>query len=282
MNSPPLRHRCHAVTCHASPVERMTAPSPDTALDAIRREIDLIDDQILELLERRFAATQRVKATKANDGSIASSPFRPAREAAMMRRLLAQRGAAVSPDVLVRLWRVILSASTELQAPVTLHVDEVIGKDSDIRLLIGQHFCGMKLAVHGSPAAALDTLRTARGDLAIIASRSGWATAFSPAEEGCPRVIGTLPVLTGGNPPALLVFGHAEPQPSGDDETLVLCPGDAVVGSPALWQVVSGRNTLVSLPGFLGADDPLLREFVARFPGAAVAGRCPRPIKVAT
>ena len=64
----------------------MTAHTPDNALDAIRREIDVIDDQVLDLLERRFAATRRVKATKASDGSIASSPFRPAREAAMLRR----------------------------------------------------------------------------------------------------------------------------------------------------------------------------------------------------
>lgn len=87
----------------------MTAPSPDTTLDAIRREIDAIDDQLLDLLERRFSATRRVKATKAGDGSITSSPFRPAREAVMLRRLLARAGAALPPDVLIRLWRVILS-----------------------------------------------------------------------------------------------------------------------------------------------------------------------------
>ena len=101
----------------------MTAATPDTSLDAIRREIDSIDDQILGLLMRRFAATARVKANKAQDGSIAASPFRPAREAKIMQRLIAQGGAAVPADVLVRLWRVILSASTQSQAQVTLHMD---------------------------------------------------------------------------------------------------------------------------------------------------------------
>ena len=43
----------------------MTAATPDKSLDAIRREIDSIDDQILGLLMRRFAATARVKASKA-------------------------------------------------------------------------------------------------------------------------------------------------------------------------------------------------------------------------
>lgn len=260
----------------------MTAPSPDKTLEAIRREIDSIDDEILQLLERRFAATGRVKATKTHDGSIAASPFRPAREAVMLRRLIGRAGAAVSPDVLVRLWRVILSASTQLQAPVTVHLDEALGHDPVSRLMIGQHFCGMKVAVHGSPAHALTALRTAQGDVAILSTGSDWAQAFSSAAKGSPSVIGTLPVICGASPPQFLVFGHAEPQASGDDETLILCPGDGEMPSPVLWQAVSGRFTLASLPGFLGGDDPLLRDHLARIPGATVAGRCPRPIKVST
>lgn len=69
----------------------MTFDSPDTSLDAIRREIDAIDDDILLFLMQRFAATEKVKATKSHDGSIASSPFRPAREAAVMQRLIRLR-----------------------------------------------------------------------------------------------------------------------------------------------------------------------------------------------
>lgn len=260
----------------------MTAPPPDKTLEAIRREIDSIDDEILQLLERRIAATGRVKATKTHDGSIAASPFRPAREAMMLRRLIGRAGGAVPPDVLVRLWRVILSASAQLQAPVTLHLDKELGHDPVSRLIIGQHFCGMTVAVHGSAAGAVDALRTAQGDVAILGIGSDWADAFSPGAKGSPSVIGTLPVLSGGSLPQFLVFGHAEPQASGDDETLILCPQGASLPFPVLWQAVSGRFTLASLPGFLGGEDPLLHDHLARSPGASVAGRCPRPIKVST
>lgn len=257
----------------------MTAPSPDTVLDAIRREIDTIDDQILALLERRFAATGRVKASKASDGSIASSPFRPAREAVMLRRLIARSGAEVSPDVLLRLWRVILSASTQVQAPVTLHLDQSLGNDLETRLLIGQHFCGMPVELHGSPSAALAALRLAKGDLAIIGTVTDWARGFSPAETGSARVIGTLPVISGGGRPQLLVFGHAEPRESGDDETLILSPGEAPALDSALWQVAAGSFTLTSLPGFL-SEDACLHGSAPLPSGACIAGRCPRPIKV--
>ena len=129
----------------------MTAASPDMPLDAIRREIDTIDDQILRLLMQRFAATEKVKVTKAHDGSIASSPFRPAREAAMMHRLLGEAGSALNSELLMRLWRVILSASIQSQAPVILHMDATLGHDLATRLLVAQHFCDMKVELHNGP-----------------------------------------------------------------------------------------------------------------------------------
>ena len=257
----------------------MTASSPDTVLDAIRREIDAIDDQILILLERRFVASGRVRASKAQDGSIASSPFRPSREATMLRRLIARSGTDVSSDVVVRLWRVILSASTQVQAPVTLHLDQSLGNDLETRLLVAQHFCGMPVELHGSASAALAALRHAKGDLAIIGTATDWAQDFSPAEKGSARVIGTLPVISGGGQPQLLVFGHAEPRESGDDESLILSPGKAPTLASALWQVAAGRFTLTSLPGFL-SEDAVFRGSAQFPPDACIAGRCPRPIKV--
>ena len=249
----------------------MTFDSSDTSLDAIRREIDAIDDNILRLLMQRFAATEKVKATKSHDGSIASSPFRPAREAAVMHRLIREAGASLSPELLVRLWRVILSASIQSQAAVTLHMDSVLGHDMATRLLVAQHFCAMKVELHQSPAHALDALASAQGDLALVAPSSGWAARFSA--DGA-QVIVTLPMIAGGSQPQLLVFGHAPPQPSGDDETLILFSGEAPSLPGAIWQAHSGTTSLAGLPGYL--DDSIL----ALHPGARIAGRYPRPIKV--
>ena len=251
----------------------MTADTPETSLEAIRREIDSIDDQILRLLMQRFTATAKVKATKAHDGSIASSPFRPAREAAMMQRLIGEARGTLNPELLVRLWRVILSASIQSQAPVTLHMDSTLGHDLATRLVVAQQFCGMKVELHGNPAAALKALGGALGDLAILAPSSDWASAFAAGEAGGAQVIVTLPALASGSQPQLLVLGHAAPQPSGDDETLVLLPtGTHVTG--ATWQARSGTAMLAALPGFLDADK------ISLHPGARIAGRYPRPIKV--
>jgi len=252
----------------------MTNDNPDTSLDAIRREIDSIDDQILALLIERFAATTRVKASKAQDGTIAASPFRPAREATMMRRLIAAAGTSLSPELLVRLWRVILSASKQSQAPVTLHMDFALGSDLGARLLVSQHFIGMKVELHHSPGQALEAVGKVNGDLALIAPSSEWAAGFLSGAVRTAQVIATLPAIIGDNQPQILVFGHSTPHPSGDDETLLLVPGGLASVPGALWQTRSGSVCLAGLPGFL--DDGVL----SLHHGARRAGRYPRPIKV--
>ena len=252
----------------------MTTDNPDNPLDAIRREIDSVDDQILDLLMRRFAATDRVKATKARDGTIATSPFRPAREATMMRRLMAAAGTSLSPELLLRLWRVILSASKQSQAPVRLHMDSVLGNDLTARLLISQHFIGMTVELHSSPRHALEAVSNAKGDLTLIAPSSDWAAGFLSGAAGTAKVVATLPVIIGDIQPQILVVGHSAMQPSGDDETLLLISEDQAELSGALWQARSGTTSLAALPGFLDDSAVILHR------GARLAGRYPRPIKV--
>jgi hypothetical protein len=81
-------------------------------------------------------------------------------------------------------------------------------------------------------------------------------------------------MIAGGSQPQLLVFGHAPPQASGDDETLLLFFGEAPSLPGAIWQARSGTTSLAGLPGYL--DD----DIIALHPGTRVAGRYPRPIKV--
>lgn len=257
----------------------MKTPSSDTSLDALRREIDIIDDAIIDLLLRRFGATAKVRAAKSQDGSIASSPFRPAREASMLRRLLAKGGAGLPPDLVVRLWRVILSASTQSQAPITLHMDTAVGEDIAARIAVAQNFPGMEVRLHPETAGALQAVGQNHGDLAILATTSGWADAFCSGRAGDAAVIGRLPVTADSGVPPYLVFGHADPQASGDDETLIISQSRPS-GLAPLWQAPSGTRSLTSLSGFLGEKDKHLGDILSVLPGARVAGRYPCPIKV--
>lgn len=262
--------------------ETMTDLKPETTLDDIRREIDTIDDAILDLLVRRFAATGKVRAAKSSDGSIATSPLRPAREASLLRRLAQKGEGKLSPDLLGRLWRVILSASTQSQAPITLHLDRQLAADLEARLLIHEHFCGMAVLSHGGLAEAFSAAQDERGDLAVVATTSGWANDFTALTPSSLQVIGILPVTGHAGCPELLVFGHAEPTPSGQDETLVVSPLESGAGQDASagWATHSGQWHVTALTGFLPDDHPALRRFLEDHPGSRVAGRYPRSIEV--
>lgn len=256
----------------------MTAIKPDTSLDAIRREIDAIDDALLDLVIRRFAATGKVRATKESDGSLAASPLRPAREATMLRRLIARAENRISPELLVRLWRVILSASTQSQAPIVIHVDQELAEDLALRLKLAEHFCGMAIMAHAGSGQALEAVSSRRGDLAAARTTAPWAEHIAAAAGAGVRLIGSLPAIGGRAIPDLVIFGHAEAQPTGGDDTIVVSHGSAAPG--VRWQAASGSRTVSCLPGFLSDDE--VRSAFSAGTGAIIAGRHPRSIEVSS
>ena len=62
----------------------------------------------------------RVVENVARSGKAAA--FRPGREAAILRRLLARHTGKLPPQTLVRMWREMLAGTTAMQTPVTVAV----------------------------------------------------------------------------------------------------------------------------------------------------------------
>ncbi|MGI8931359.1 MAG: 3-deoxy-7-phosphoheptulonate synthase [Sphingomicrobium sp.] len=83
------------------------------ALNVLRGEIDRIDDQILDLLEQRYAVVRRVSRAKAGDTATAL-PVRPRRERHIVERLSA-RAIDVPAEDVAHIWRSILSLSARSQ-----------------------------------------------------------------------------------------------------------------------------------------------------------------------
>src|SRR4029453_8341529 len=99
----------------------MDQPRPPLrTLEDARQEIDEIDLRILSLLEQRFNASRLIRRIKAQEPGNTVSPVRPARESAILRRLLERASGSVPPAVVVQIWRRIISASTLLQAPAVV------------------------------------------------------------------------------------------------------------------------------------------------------------------
>jgi chorismate mutase/prephenate dehydratase len=229
----------------------MTRAGPDTSLASLRREMDEIDDAMLALLARRITASRRVKSEKSTTGALARSPLRPAREAEILRRLLAKGRGQVPADLMVRLWRVILTSSSLMQAPVTIHLPHSLFTDMASRLMLRDHFGPMAVAESRDETEALAALAGNGGDIAVCATGSAWTSPFLGGTGGDARVVAVLPVLRQPMP-EFLVFGHAQPQPSGDDESLVVNdkPFTAETLAMARWHAQAGKAHIAAFPGF--------------------------------
>ena len=95
--------------------EKPSAPKPD--LSAVRAEIDGIDRQIQALIAERAGWAQQVGRAK---GKLAAAVdyYRPEREAQVLRRVVDRNAGPLADEVLVRLFREIMSACLAQQEPL--------------------------------------------------------------------------------------------------------------------------------------------------------------------
>src|SRR5215213_20779 len=245
--------------------------TPD--LEGLRREIDAADGALLDQLERRFSAVERVKAVKQAGGKEAQQPMRPAREAQILRQLLARNQGLIPASLLVRLWRSIISSATSLQAKVTVHIGKDIEGDHGLRDLVRDHFPGLSLSVGTNDADAMGRLAASPIDIAAVRAEGDWIAPVLKMLGHGVHVMSVLPVLAPcSRPPQLIVLGRAAAEPSGKDQTLIALAGEgqeAVKG--AIWTLPAGAYRLAALEGFLD-------EKSAVPAGAFMLGRCPQSL----
>ena len=224
----------------------MSSPS---ALEQARAEIDRIDDEILALLDARFATVAKVRAAKALEQGPKRAAFRPAREAQVLRRLLSAKGEHVPARLLVRLWRTIMGWATQVQGSLPVHASENLLKDATKASLLGTQFAEIRPAA--SVAQALQDAAVDNG-IAAVGLDEDFASHLGDA-----RVVGSL----GNNHPALFLVGPAIlAEASGEDETLILANHPP---ANILWQ----DGLLCGLSGFLEpADLPANVQFLGRYP----------------
>jgi chorismate mutase / prephenate dehydratase len=253
-------------------------PHPALSLAAVRQEIDALDDGILDLLARRFKLVSQVKTLKLSEPGEGLSPLRPAREAQVLRRLLAKaQPLGIPAHLMVCLWPAIFSAASQMQGNVTLHLSPSALLQ---RHLVSGYFPMMPGVIAGSAGDALRAVANAPGHAAIVTSGDDWASPLASGLAGEAQVIAVLPFIREAVIPELMIVGHAPPDPSGEDETLVISAGPlpASFPLPVKWQVVQGSKHVTALHGFLAKTEPALLQI----PDLRILGRYPAPIRIET
>lgn len=263
-----------------------TAAQPPS-LEAVRQRIDALDSELLRLVDERASLARVVAAAKEAAGDGDKFGLRPAREAAILRRLIgAQRGAA-SPSLIVRIWREMIGDSLSVQGP--FHLSVWGGKDPGRAVELARHRFGAAPPLN-QMAKAEDALAQARtpGGVAVCALTPDSAWWGRLLAEPQLKVFAALPCLAAWGPMSALAVAAVVVEPTGDDRTFWVtdAPGDAGAVEAALSRdgvaadlaVEAGGLKLFVLAGFYQADD----ERLARAPGrlSGVIGAAPAPLDV--
>ena len=202
-------------------------------LEDLRREIDRIDDSLQDLLIRRSEvshAIAKVKQPSAAEGNGTLVPaLRPAREAAILRRLLARHTGDLPARVLVRIWREIIASSLRVQSKFHLHVYAAENHSGFIDLAHAHFGSQTPIRSHTRPSLVIHACAEEPNSLGIVPlpqieeSGPAWWAQLAPAGEKGPRVVAKLPFVQDGEDIlSAYAIGAVEQEPSGDDTTLLL------------------------------------------------------------
>jgi chorismate mutase len=272
-----------------------TSQAVDPALLALRAEIDALDDAMHDLLMRRAGVVARMAASRIKAG--AGSPFRPGREAAVLRRLLARHSGALSRGAVVRIWRHIIMAHTAIQGAFTA----AVAASSEAAQTLGlarEHFgTATPLTSFASPAQALAALSAGKASVAVLPAPTGEGEGAWWQSLEAPRlsVVARLPFIADtARADAALVVAPLPADASGEDQSLLRLEGSADATRDNFARILSeaglagrilclarqgGRSlALAEIDGFVAAGDARLAGLNAVLLGAyavPIAGDLP-------
>lgn len=256
------------------------------SLAPLRREIDSIDEDLHDLLMRRAEIVGEVGRLKASDGG---PTFRPAREAQLLRRLLARHEGALPPEVIVRLWREIVASSTRLQGAFSVAYSSIDGNSDTLHLANLQFGIDADVLRFASAMQVIAAVARGEASVGLVSfpqnsdTPEWWAEMDNVPEV---QIVARLPwYVTAAdieNMAGAFVISEGAPEESGSDRSVFTFACDDDVSQARFaelasknkldvetlavtaWPDGSGSCThLVDVAGFVTVDDTRVRGLAA-------------------
>ncbi|GLQ05305.1 chorismate mutase [Sneathiella chinensis] len=254
----------------------------------MRAEIDRLDDELLGVLEKRVSIVSDIAAAKKDDGR--SLAFRPGREAQVLRRILETHSSDLPGAVIARIWREMISAVCRLQKP---HRVSVTAPEKSVGYwdLARSHFgSATPMSLHVSPTVVLREVSTDPATLGVLpwmnAEKDSWWVHLAQGGETVPKILAALPFSPnqGGAFEDLnaLVIGQSQPEPSGNDTSLMVLVTSEEVSRARLNDIIGKADLpghcidsrspeveegdwlhLFEMPEFVSDDDERLSRLMA-------------------
>lgn len=263
----------------------------DASIEQLRRDIDRIDDQIHDLLMQRTEIVERIGTLKRQNDAPGVA-LRPGREAQILRRLVARHSGQFPVEVLVRIWRELLSAQVSVQGDFSVAVFVPDGTAEYRDMARDQFGSSTPLRICQAVSQVVHEVWSGNVSIGVLPFPVGeradpWWRTLAVSGGPSPKIIARLPFVftRRGNisERSALAIAMIEPESTGDDVSLVAIERLSDVSRDRLRAEMKARKLtaewlavwhdpespgyglhLVSIDGFLAAADARLSEFRLR------------------
>ncbi len=263
------------------------------SLDALRREIDTVDDALHDLLMQRAALVVEIGALKSSERATI---FRPAREALLMRRLLARSDGNLPVGAVVRIWSEIIAASAQIQGGVTVAYCPIGDAVTSDRMARGRFGAGIQLVPVSTPAQVVTVVTAGEVSVGLVPvprqddRTPWWPLLFGRSGDIAVQVVAGVPFVLGeGEELSGLIIAPGTAEASGDDRSLVVFESDEPFSRDRVRKVLAdngldpahaisyddpgrpGRHLyLADVFGHVALDDPRLDAVRRALPASSV------------
>ena len=260
--------------------------SPPIELEELRRRLDAIDDRLHDLLIERAEIIGMVAASK-KGGNLAA--FQPAREAQIVRRLVARHRGGFPAANLVRMWREMLAATVRLQSPFAVAVFAPPEAPGYWDLARDHYGSNTPMSAYGSIGQVIRAVTDGQASVGVLpmpheGDPDPWWRHLLSQDEEAPRVMARLPFGARGNARSggadALAIGRGAQQETGADRSFLATETAADISRARIFAILSGIGlsctffasceqaggavNLIELEGFVPPSDPRLNGLRSR------------------
>jgi len=271
--------------------------TPDTfpELQEFRKQIDALDDRIIDLLIERIGIVSKVGEMK-RKLYPGQCPLRAGREADMVRRIVEKfKGSQFPLGGAAAMWRTLIGASTSIEGPLNISV-YTPDNNNDLYWMAREYFSPcVCISKHPQVKRVIGDVidgKCAVGIVPVIRSSDTayWWTNLLQQGADAPRIFAHVPFVYNGKPgnnvPAAFAIARINPEPTGDDTTLIVLEADHNVSQNKLQMAFTGakldahwlnvatltpdrRHHLIELKGFITVSHDKMKAVLSAL-GASV------------
>lgn len=257
-------------------------------LTEFRRQIDALDDKIINLLIERIGIVNNVGKMKRKKFPDIC-PIRAGREADMINRVMAKfEGSLFPPAAAASIWRTLIGASTSLENLLSISAYTPEG-NNDFYWMAREYF-GPFQPVNKQPNInqAISDVTEGNAAIAIVpqlcsSDESQWWMNLLQQGKNTPKIFAHIPFVYFGkqemNDPAALAISRLSPEETGNDTSFIVIKADENISQSKLqasfvdskldakWVQVASieeskakRYHLVKIDGFITTENTCLKN----------------------